>query len=97
MLFRSRSGHFRLPLKGFCTADSNGRDRLFAASPCSFHSDDYIDPDVRSETAPPMGEIGRLLLINESRVSQIHKPWLERMAAALRSFGIASRSSILLR
>ena len=42
-------------------------------------------------------EIGDRLGVNESRVSQIHKPALERMAAALRSFGIASRSSILLR
>jgi RNA polymerase sigma factor FliA len=44
-----------------------------------------------------MREIGRLFHINESRVSQIHKRALERMAAALRSAGITSSSSILLR
>jgi len=33
--------------------------------------------------------------INESRVSQIHKRALERMAAVLRSAGITSSSSIL--
>jgi RNA polymerase sigma factor for flagellar operon FliA len=44
-----------------------------------------------------MREIGGLFKINESRVSQIHKRSLERMAAALRSIGITSTSSILLR
>jgi len=44
-----------------------------------------------------MREIGGLFKINESRVSQIHKRSLERMAAALRSIGITSSSSILLR
>lgn len=43
-----------------------------------------------------MREIGGLFNINESRVSQIHKRALERMAAALRSTGITSSSSILL-
>jgi RNA polymerase sigma factor FliA len=44
-----------------------------------------------------MREIGSRFGINESRVSQIHKRALERMAAALRSAGITSSSSILLR
>jgi RNA polymerase sigma factor for flagellar operon FliA len=44
-----------------------------------------------------MREIGRLLSINESRVSQIHKRALERMAAVLRASGITSSSEILLR
>jgi RNA polymerase sigma factor FliA len=44
-----------------------------------------------------MREIGGLFKINESRVSQIHWRALERMAVALRSIGIASSSSILLR
>jgi DNA-directed RNA polymerase specialized sigma24 family protein len=44
-----------------------------------------------------MREIGRVFNINESRVSQIHKRALERMAGALRSFGITSSSSILFR
>lgn len=44
-----------------------------------------------------MREIGRLFNINESRVSQIHKRALERLAATLRSSGITSSSSILLR
>ena len=44
-----------------------------------------------------MREIGGLFKINESRVSQIHKRSLERMAVALRSIGITSSSSILLR
>jgi RNA polymerase sigma factor FliA len=42
-----------------------------------------------------MREIGSRFGINESRVSQIHKRALERMAAALRSAGITSSSSIL--
>jgi RNA polymerase sigma factor for flagellar operon FliA len=42
-----------------------------------------------------MREIGNLFNINESRVSQIHKRALERIAAALRSIGITSSSSIL--
>ena len=37
-----------------------------------------------------MKEIGEVLGVNESRVSQIHKMALERMAANLRSAGIAS-------
>jgi RNA polymerase sigma factor for flagellar operon FliA len=37
-----------------------------------------------------MREIGGLLGINESRVSQIHKSALEKMAAALQSAGIRS-------
>ena len=37
-----------------------------------------------------MKEIGGLLGINESRVSQIHKSALEKMAAALESAGISS-------
>ena len=37
-----------------------------------------------------MKEIGEVLGVNESRVSQIHKVALERMAANLRSAGIAS-------
>jgi hypothetical protein len=41
-----------------------------------------------------MWEIGRLLYINESRVSRIHKRALARMAAARDRFGIASSSSI---
>jgi hypothetical protein len=44
-----------------------------------------------------MREIGALFNINESRVSQIHKRALERMAAGLRSIGIVSSNSILLR
>lgn len=43
-----------------------------------------------------MREIGGLFKINESRVSQIHKRALERMAASLRSIGITTSSSILL-
>ncbi|MGA3078861.1 MAG: FliA/WhiG family RNA polymerase sigma factor [Bryobacteraceae bacterium] len=37
-----------------------------------------------------MKEIGQVLGVNESRVSQIHKIALEKMAASLRSAGIAS-------
>jgi RNA polymerase sigma factor for flagellar operon FliA len=37
-----------------------------------------------------MKEIGRVLGVNESRVSQIHKTALERMASALHSAGIHS-------
>jgi RNA polymerase sigma factor for flagellar operon FliA len=37
-----------------------------------------------------MKEIGEVLGVNESRVSQIHKVALEKMAASLRSAGIAS-------
>jgi RNA polymerase sigma factor for flagellar operon FliA len=37
-----------------------------------------------------MREIGGILGINESRVSQIHKSALEKMASALRSAGIES-------
>ena len=37
-----------------------------------------------------MKEIGGILGINESRVSQIHKVALERMASALQSAGIDS-------
>lgn len=40
-----------------------------------------------------MKEIGGLLGINESRVSQIHKTALEKMATALRSAGIHSSSA----
>jgi len=43
-----------------------------------------------------MREIGGLFNINESRVSQIHKRALDRMAVKLRSIGITSSSSILL-
>lgn len=43
-----------------------------------------------------MREIGGLFKINESRVSQIHKRALERMAVSLRAIGIISSSSILL-
>jgi RNA polymerase sigma factor FliA len=46
---------------------------------------------------PSMREIGSRFGVNESRVSQIHKRALERMAAALRSARITSSSSILLR
>ena len=37
-----------------------------------------------------MKEIGEVLGVNESRVSQIHKIALEKMAANLRSAGIES-------
>ena len=37
-----------------------------------------------------MKEIGEMLGVNESRVSQIHKIALEKMAASLRSAGIES-------
>jgi RNA polymerase sigma factor for flagellar operon FliA len=37
-----------------------------------------------------MKEIGDVLGVNESRVSQIHKSALEKMAGALRSAGIYS-------
>jgi RNA polymerase sigma factor for flagellar operon FliA len=37
-----------------------------------------------------MREIGGILGINESRVSQIHKSALEKMATALQSAGIES-------
>ena len=37
-----------------------------------------------------MREIGDVLGVNESRVSQIHKIALEKMAGALRSAGIQS-------
>ena len=37
-----------------------------------------------------MKEIGGVLGINESRVSQIHKSALEKMAVALQSSGITS-------
>jgi RNA polymerase sigma factor for flagellar operon FliA len=37
-----------------------------------------------------MKEIGNILGINESRVSQIHKAALEKMNAALESAGITS-------
>jgi RNA polymerase sigma factor for flagellar operon FliA len=40
-----------------------------------------------------MKEIGGLLGINESRVSQIHKSALEKMAAALTSVGITSSNA----
>jgi RNA polymerase sigma factor for flagellar operon FliA len=40
-----------------------------------------------------MKEIGGILGINESRVSQIHKSALEKMAAALTSVGITSSSA----
>jgi RNA polymerase sigma factor for flagellar operon FliA len=40
-----------------------------------------------------MKEIGGLLGINESRVSQIHKSALEKMATALQSNGITSASA----
>ncbi len=44
-----------------------------------------------------MREIGRHFNINESRVSQIHKRALGRLAVTLRSSGITSSNSILLR
>jgi RNA polymerase sigma factor for flagellar operon FliA len=37
-----------------------------------------------------MKEVGSVLRINESRVSQIHKKALEKMAIALKSTGIHS-------
>lgn len=37
-----------------------------------------------------MKEIGEVLGVNESRVSQIHKIALEKMAVSLRSVGIES-------
>jgi RNA polymerase sigma factor FliA len=40
-----------------------------------------------------MKEIGGLLGINESRVSQIHKSALEKMAVALTSVGITSAAA----
>jgi len=40
-----------------------------------------------------MREIGEVLGVNESRVSQIHKVALEKMAASLRSAGIASAAA----
>jgi RNA polymerase sigma factor for flagellar operon FliA len=42
-----------------------------------------------------MREIGEVLGINESRVSQIHKTALEKMAAALQSAGINSSESLV--
>jgi len=42
-----------------------------------------------------MREIGEVLGINESRVSQIHKTALEKMAAALQSAGIKSSESLV--
>lgn len=42
-----------------------------------------------------MREIGQVLGINESRVSQIHKTALEKMAAALQSAGIKSSESLV--
>jgi RNA polymerase sigma factor for flagellar operon FliA len=42
-----------------------------------------------------MREIGGILGINESRVSQIHKTALEKMAAALRSAGIHSTNALV--
>ena len=40
-----------------------------------------------------MKEIGEVLGVNESRVSQIHKVALEKMATSLRSAGIESASA----
>ena len=40
-----------------------------------------------------MKEIGDILGINESRVSQIHKSALEKMAVALQAVGIASSAA----
>jgi RNA polymerase sigma factor FliA len=40
-----------------------------------------------------MKEIGELMGVNESRVSQIHKSALERMQAALQTNGIVSASA----
>ena len=42
-----------------------------------------------------MKEIGTMLGINESRVSQIHKSALEKMSAALHSAGIHSSAAFL--
>jgi RNA polymerase sigma factor for flagellar operon FliA len=42
-----------------------------------------------------MKEIGGILGINESRVSQIHKTALEKMAAALHSAGIHSTAALV--
>jgi RNA polymerase sigma factor for flagellar operon FliA len=42
-----------------------------------------------------MKEIGGILGINESRVSQIHKTALEKMAAALHSAGIHSPNALM--
>jgi RNA polymerase sigma factor FliA len=42
-----------------------------------------------------MKEIGGIMGINESRVSQIHKTALEKMAAALRSAGIHSTAALV--
>lgn len=42
-----------------------------------------------------MGEIGRVLGVQQSRVSQIHKRALERMAGCLVSSGITSLNSLL--
>jgi RNA polymerase sigma factor for flagellar operon FliA len=45
----------------------------------------------------PMKEIGRLLKVNESRVSQIHKTALQLMARGLRASGIRSASDLMAR
>jgi RNA polymerase sigma factor for flagellar operon FliA len=42
-----------------------------------------------------MKEIGGLMGINESRVSQIHKTALEKLAVALQSVGIKSSASLV--
>ena len=42
----------------------------------------------------PMKEIGRRLGVNESRISQIHKSALEKLAAALHASGVASRTPV---
>jgi RNA polymerase sigma factor for flagellar operon FliA len=43
----------------------------------------------------PMKEIGRLMHVNESRVSQIHKTALQRMARGLRASGIRSAGDLM--
>jgi RNA polymerase sigma factor for flagellar operon FliA len=42
-----------------------------------------------------MREIGEMLGINESRVSQIHKTALEKMAVVLQSAGIHSSEALV--
>lgn len=43
----------------------------------------------------PMKEIGRVLKVNESRVSQIHKTALQQMARGLRASGIRSAADLI--
>jgi len=52
------------------------------------------DTGLASAREMTMREIGGLLGINESRVSQIHKGALERMAEALQAVGIDSVESL---